>query len=75
MNARGEDSPEMDDRYREAEHGEHFLSWCHGKTIEELWNSLVCTTRELENTRLVAQEEVRKRDGQVVLLRSSSARR
>ncbi|KAK4764536.1 hypothetical protein SAY86_025626 [Trapa natans] len=47
------------------------LSWTyfgHGKTMEELRTSLLCTTRELLSTKLVAQEELKKRNDQLVLL-------
>lgn len=49
-----------------------FLNWGyynHGKTMEELKNSLLCTTMELETTRLAAQEELRKREDQLTHLR------
>ncbi|KAF2321740.1 hypothetical protein GH714_002010 [Hevea brasiliensis] len=44
------------------------LGWayyCQGKTMEELKNSLLFTSLELEQTRLAAQEELRKRDDQL----------
>ncbi|KAF2300647.1 hypothetical protein GH714_014934 [Hevea brasiliensis] len=44
------------------------LGWayyCQGKTLEELRNSLLFTSLELEQTRLAAQEEIRKRDDQL----------
>ncbi|OAY38090.1 protein enabled homolog [Manihot esculenta] len=44
------------------------LSWayfCQGKNMEELKNSLLFTTLELEQTRVAAQEELRKRDDQL----------
>ncbi|KAJ8750150.1 hypothetical protein K2173_014065 [Erythroxylum novogranatense] len=46
------------------------LSWyyCQGKTMEELRQSLLYTTLELEQTRLAAQEELRKRDDQLIHL-------
>ncbi|KAG7564501.1 hypothetical protein ISN44_As10g012640 [Arabidopsis suecica] len=47
------------------------LSWTyfsHGKTMEELRQTLVYTTMELEQTKLVAQEELRKRDEQLIHL-------
>ncbi|XP_030468975.2 uncharacterized protein LOC115687515 [Syzygium oleosum] len=49
------------------------LSWafvcCQGKSMEELRQSLLCTTVELENTRALVQEELRKRDDQLIQLR------
>ncbi|KAF5744779.1 hypothetical protein HS088_TW07G00358 [Tripterygium wilfordii] len=48
------------------------LSWayfCQGKTMEELRHSLVYTTLELEQTRLAVQEELRKRDDQLIHLK------
>lgn len=47
------------------------LSWPYyyqGKSIEELKHSLVCTTLELETTKLAAQEEIRKREDQLTHL-------
>ncbi|KAI3942282.1 hypothetical protein MKW92_047874 [Papaver armeniacum] len=47
------------------------LSLAHyyqGKTMEELRQSLLFTTLELEATRLAAQEEIRKRDEQMIHL-------
>ncbi|GLT43228.1 hypothetical protein SLA2020_171950 [Shorea laevis] len=47
------------------------LSWayfCQGKTIDELRNSLLCTTVELEQTRMIALEELKKRDEQLTQL-------
>ncbi|XWS71874.1 hypothetical protein CRYUN_Cryun03dG0175200 [Craigia yunnanensis] len=47
------------------------LSWayfCQGKTMEELRHSLLYTTLELEQTRLAVQEELRKRDDQLIQL-------
>ncbi|XP_010514824.1 PREDICTED: uncharacterized protein LOC104790744 [Camelina sativa] len=47
------------------------LSWAYfsqGKTTEELRQTLVYTTLELEQTKLVAQEELRKRDEQLIHL-------
>ncbi|OAY51518.1 protein enabled homolog [Manihot esculenta] len=44
------------------------LGWayyCQGKTMEELKNSLLFTSLELEQTRVAAQEELRKRDDQL----------
>ncbi|KAL2938485.1 Lipoate--protein ligase [Bienertia sinuspersici] len=37
-----------------------------GKSMEELKNLLICTTLELETTKLAAQEEIRKREEQLV---------
>ncbi|XP_054795813.1 uncharacterized protein LOC129301261 [Prosopis cineraria] len=48
------------------------LSWayyCQGKSMEELRQSLLYTTLELEETRAAAQEELRKRDDQLVNLK------
>ncbi|GMI96963.1 hypothetical protein like AT5G22930 [Hibiscus trionum] len=48
------------------------LSWsylCQGRTVEELKHSLLYTTMELEQTRLLVQEELRKRDDQLVELK------
>ncbi|XP_040993221.1 uncharacterized protein LOC121239912 [Juglans microcarpa x Juglans regia] len=48
------------------------LSWAYyyqGKTMEELRTSLLYTTLELEQTRLAAQEELRKRDDQLLHLK------
>ncbi|XP_010267242.1 PREDICTED: protein enabled homolog [Nelumbo nucifera] len=48
------------------------LSWSYflqGKTMEELKHSLLYTTLELETTRLTAQEEIRKREDQVIHLK------
>ncbi|XVE79820.1 hypothetical protein DITRI_Ditri14bG0087100 [Diplodiscus trichospermus] len=48
------------------------FSWayfCQGKTMEELRHSLLYTTLELEQTRLAVQEELRKRDDQLVQLK------
>ncbi|XVF68505.1 hypothetical protein PTKIN_Ptkin11bG0007900 [Pterospermum kingtungense] len=47
------------------------LNWayfCQGKTMEEIRHSLLCTTLELEQTRLAVQEEMRKRDDQMIQL-------
>ncbi|CAH2065417.1 unnamed protein product [Thlaspi arvense] len=47
------------------------LTWTyfsHGKTTEELRQTLVYTTMELEQTKLVAQEELKKRDEQLIHL-------
>ncbi|KAK8596518.1 hypothetical protein V6N13_001139 [Hibiscus sabdariffa] len=48
------------------------LSWaylCQGRTVEDLKHSLLYTTMELEQTRLLVQEELRKRDDQLVELK------
>ncbi|WVZ03827.1 hypothetical protein V8G54_024633 [Vigna mungo] len=48
------------------------LSWayyCHGKSVEELKQSLMCTTLELEQTRASVQEELRKKDDQLLTLK------
>ncbi|KAJ7947879.1 Enabled-like protein (DUF1635) [Quillaja saponaria] len=48
------------------------LSWayyCQGKSMEELRQSLVYTNLELEQTRVAAQEELRKRDDQLLHLK------
>ncbi|KAK4785401.1 hypothetical protein SAY86_002090 [Trapa natans] len=46
------------------------VSWAHnGKTMEDLRNSLFYATLELETTRLVAREELRKRDDQLIHLK------
>ncbi|KAF8395284.1 hypothetical protein HHK36_019227 [Tetracentron sinense] len=47
------------------------LSWAYshqGKSMEELRHSLLYTTLELETTRLVAEEEIRRREDQVTYL-------
>lgn len=49
-----------------------FLTWpyfFHGKTMEELSQSLLVTTLELETTKLRAQEEMKMRDDQLMELR------
>ncbi|XVF20312.1 hypothetical protein REPUB_Repub11eG0187500 [Reevesia pubescens] len=43
--------------------------FCQGKTMEELRHSLLYTTLELEQTRLAVQEELRKRDDQLIQLK------
>ncbi|KAK8581428.1 hypothetical protein V6N13_144454 [Hibiscus sabdariffa] len=43
--------------------------FCQGKTMEELRYSLFYTTLELEQTRMAAQGELRKRDDQLILLK------
>lgn len=48
------------------------LTWayyCHGKSMEELKQSLMYTTIELEQTKATVQEELRKRDDQLVSLK------
>eukprot|EP00268_Persea_americana_P037165 TRINITY_DN36807_c0_g1_i2.p1 TRINITY_DN36807_c0_g1~~TRINITY_DN36807_c0_g1_i2.p1 ORF type:complete len:231 (-),score=62.01 TRINITY_DN36807_c0_g1_i2:245-937(-) len=48
------------------------LTWpyyYHAKGVEELRRSLLCTTFELETTRLAAQEEIRRRDEEVKQLK------
>ncbi|PIA37168.1 hypothetical protein AQUCO_03000030v1 [Aquilegia coerulea] len=48
------------------------LNWTYyyqGKNMEELRHSLFCTTLELETTRLAAQEEIKKREDQLIHLR------
>lgn len=48
------------------------LNWPYyyqSKSIEELKHSLICTTLELETTRLAAQEEIRKKEEQLTNLR------
>ncbi|XP_010520387.1 PREDICTED: uncharacterized protein LOC104799521 [Tarenaya hassleriana] len=48
------------------------LSWAyysHGKTTEELRQTLLYTTLELEQTKMVAHEELRKRDEQLTHLK------
>ncbi|VVB17235.1 unnamed protein product [Arabis nemorensis] len=48
------------------------LAWpyySHGKTTEELRQSLLCTTLELEQTKMFAHEEIRKRDEQLIHLK------
>ncbi|XP_040995555.1 uncharacterized protein LOC121241729 [Juglans microcarpa x Juglans regia] len=43
------------------------VSWvCKGKTMEELRTALLYTSLELEQTRLAVQEEIRKRDEELV---------
>ncbi|CAK8576253.1 unnamed protein product [Lathyrus sativus] len=48
------------------------LTWayyCQGKSVEELKQSLIYTTMELEQTRATVQEELRKRDEQLLNLK------
>ncbi|CAN1171784.1 hypothetical protein LINPERHAP2_LOCUS29772 [Linum perenne] len=52
-------------------HRNPLLTWayfCHGKSMEELKNSLLYTTLELEQTRIAAQEEIQRRDEQLIQL-------
>ncbi|XP_043706744.1 uncharacterized protein LOC122656333 [Telopea speciosissima] len=52
-------------------------SWAyyyHGKTMDELRQSLLYTTLELETTRLAAQEEIRKREEQMIRLQDLLSR-
>lgn len=46
-----------------------FAYYCQGKSMEDLRHSLLCTTVELEQTRLAVQEELKKRDDQLVHLK------
>ncbi|CAI0398003.1 unnamed protein product [Linum tenue] len=53
-------------------HRNSLLTWayfCHGKSMEELKHSLLYTTLELEQTRIAAQEELKKRDDQLIQLK------
>ncbi|KAF2615424.1 hypothetical protein F2Q70_00007751 [Brassica cretica] len=43
--------------------------YSHGKTTEELRHSHLCTTLELEQTKMLAREEIRKRDEQLINLK------
>ncbi|CAL0332306.1 unnamed protein product [Lupinus luteus] len=43
--------------------------YCHGKTMEELKQCLIYTTLELEQTKVAVQEELRKRDDQLLGLK------
>ncbi|KAE9600581.1 hypothetical protein Lal_00045365 [Lupinus albus] len=48
------------------------LNWayyCHGKSMEELRQFLMYTTLELEQTKVAVQEELRKRDDQLLSLK------
>ncbi|WVY99559.1 hypothetical protein V8G54_025629 [Vigna mungo] len=48
------------------------ITWAYyfqGKSMEELRQSLICTTVELEQTRAAVQEELRKRDEQLLNLK------
>ncbi|KAJ0240373.1 Enabled-like protein [Hirschfeldia incana] len=59
------------------DHNNALLTWAnfsHGKTMEELRQTLVYTTMELEQTKLVAQEELRKRDEQLIHLEETLAK-
>lgn len=49
------------------------LNWayfCQGKSIDELKQSLLLTTMELENTKFKAQEELKMRDEQIIQLKT-----
>lgn len=49
------------------------LNWayfCQAKSVDELKQSLLLTTMELENTKLKAQEELKIRDEQIIQLKS-----
>ncbi|KAH9660521.1 Enabled-like protein (DUF1635) [Citrus sinensis] len=46
-----------------------FAYYCQGKSMEDLRHSLLYTTLELEQTRLAVQEELKKRDDQLVHLK------
>ncbi|CAI0452801.1 unnamed protein product, partial [Linum tenue] len=53
-------------------HRNSLLTWayfCHGKSMDELKHSLLYTTLELEQTRMAAQEELKKRDDQLIQLK------
>ncbi|CAN8285583.1 unnamed protein product [Cochlearia groenlandica] len=55
-------------------HGNHLLSWVHHnnygiKTLEELKHLLLHTTMELEQTRMVAQEQLNTKDDQIMQLK------
>ncbi|KAJ0266607.1 hypothetical protein HA466_0005820 [Hirschfeldia incana] len=54
-------------------HSNALLGWpyyhSHGKTTEELRHSLLCTTLELEQTKMFTYEEIRKRDEQLIHLK------
>ncbi|CAM8953208.1 unnamed protein product [Rhodiola kirilowii] len=39
--------------------------FCHGKSVEELGQSWMCTNVELESLKMKAQEEIRRRDEQL----------
>ncbi|KAL9678694.1 hypothetical protein QQ045_016543 [Rhodiola kirilowii] len=39
--------------------------FCHGKSVEELGQSWLCTNMELESLKMQAQEEIRRRDEQL----------
>lgn len=47
----------------------NWASYCQGKSMDELRNSLVYMTLELENTKLAVQEELKRRDEQLNCLR------
>ncbi|XP_031260159.1 protein enabled homolog [Pistacia vera] len=46
-----------------------FAYYCQGKSMEDLRHSLLCTTIELEQTKMVVQEELKKRDDQLLQLK------
>ncbi|XP_030958627.1 uncharacterized protein LOC126723017 [Quercus robur] len=47
----------------------NLVYYCQGKTMEELRHTLLYTTLELEQTKLAVQEELRKRDDQLLHLK------
>ncbi|XP_075636296.1 uncharacterized protein LOC142608407 [Castanea sativa] len=47
----------------------NLVYYCQGKTMEELRHSLLFTTLELEQTKMAVQEELRKRDDQLLHLK------
>ncbi|KAJ6670375.1 ENABLED-LIKE PROTEIN (DUF1635) [Salix viminalis] len=56
----------------DSQRGSVLSSWayyCQGKTMDELRNSLLYTTLELEQTRVAVQEELRKKDDQLFHLK------
>ncbi|XP_010470137.1 PREDICTED: uncharacterized protein LOC104750089 [Camelina sativa] len=58
----------------ERQHQNYLLGWAHQnqcgiKTIEELRHSLLHTTMELEQTRMVANEELNTKDDQIMQLK------
>ncbi|XP_044505076.1 arp2/3 complex-activating protein rickA-like [Mangifera indica] len=46
-----------------------FAYYCQGKSMEDLRHSLLCTIIELEQTKMVVQEELKKRDDQLLQLK------
>ncbi|OIW03907.1 hypothetical protein TanjilG_30183 [Lupinus angustifolius] len=53
-------------------HHNTLLNWayyCHGKSMEELRESLMYTTLELEQTKVAVEEELRKKDDQLLSLK------